>query len=346
MSYELSVYLAKIGHQVIFFLHQPRVLQHQIQEPLPEGLEIRAWPGTGRPNQLRHLFWFLKIGLKFKPHLVVGHFSGAIPAILGSKLLFWRRTKTFIYYHTLRSQLELDRSRQNLLGMFRFWRRKLFYRLFCDSVLANSVRAKQDFDRHFKMSKSISHLTPLPDRFQGLSEPTRQLCFLGRLDRSKGLDILLKAVSKCQKELEKDGVSLVIAGSGQLESVLQEMPPFCRYLGRLPYSEVDKLINNSMAVCIPSRTDNLVTVGLETLMNGVALLISKETGLADYLEHGVDCVKFEPHSDSLEHVLRAILANQYDLKAIGRQGRETYKRLFSVPSYCKVMEQILGLKGV
>ena len=99
-------------------------------------------------------------------------------------------------------------------------------------------------------------------------------------------------------------------------------------------------MNQSHFTIIPSKFDNLPTVGLESLMNQTPLLISSATGLADYLEEGKDCFKFTPSVDAIEELFGKIESNTNN-EQMSLNARNTFLNKFSISNYCEDLLKIM-----
>ena len=88
-------------------------------------LTVVSWPSDRRPTGLIDAIWFGKLFFKYKPKLIIGHFVGSnIPSIV-SKLISFGKTKTFVYYHTLSSQIKLDSTRSFIFQKLLYFRKKI-----------------------------------------------------------------------------------------------------------------------------------------------------------------------------------------------------------------------------
>ena len=105
-----------------------------------------------------------------------------------------------------------------------------------------------------------------------------------------------------------------VAGSGIQESEIKELASnneAINYVGHLTYDKIDTYLNQSHFTIIPSKIDNLPTVGLESLMNQTPLLISNNTGLTRYLVDEKDCFKFDATIDSMVSLFEKV-ENKFD----------------------------------
>jgi len=353
MSFHLANYLAKNGFNVLFVSHHPQFnIPVKISE-YPGFLHIYSWPDGRRPTGLKSFLWFSRLYLKYRPNKVIAHFVGSNVAASASKLLSFWRAGTYVYYHTLSTQNIIDSKNSIIKYRLMLLRKKIFYNLFCDNIICPSGLAARDFNKLFENKRESSKcrvvLNPLADRHgEGKSSGKENseeisISYLGRLDPSKGIITLISAFIKHQTE-KQTKIKLYFAGSGCMERKILDSAKDCTNIifeGNKKYSEVDEYIRKSDFMIIPSLSDNLPTVGLECLMNGVPLLLSTETGLAEYLTDGIEGYLFYPSEQGILDVFERVENNFSAHCCLGENAYKTYREKFTLETYCGQMLKIL-----
>lgn len=118
-----------------------------------------------------------------------------------------------------------------------------------------------------------------------LSKPYKFI-FVGRLDHSKGVDILFQAV----KILQAEGYSfqVLVVGDGTQASKLQQLVSNLNiancvsFLGKLPHPEVLKIVQDGLALIVPSRWQEPAGyVVLEASCVQTCSIVSKMGGLPE-----------------------------------------------------------------
>lgn len=177
------------------------------------------------------------------------------------------------------------------------------------------------------------------------SEDNIVISYLGRLDASKGVLDLIKAFVIFKIKNVKSKIILNIAGSGSQQSEIEYLAnknSSIKYYGSLPYNEIDGYLKASHFTVIPSKIDNLPTVGLESMMNETPLLISNTTGLAHYLEDGKECFKFDSNIEALILLFKRVEDNFVKQSQMAIHARTTFLNEFSMEKYCfKFSKEIL-----
>ena len=347
MSYNLAHHLADLGNRVVFISHRPYFLEKQIIKKGKGEIVVCSWPTKKRPTSLKDFLWFTKIYLKYKPAVVIGHFVGSNITISISKILSFGKVKTIEYYHTLRTQILEDLKELTLKQRFFFIRKQIFYKLFCDSVICPSELAKNDLKLFYGFKKGVVLLNPMEDRFYAKTAPpinSITISYLGRLDPSKGVLELIFAFGAYKKKCKDSKIILNIAGTGSQQSKIEKLADnnaALHYWGGLPYDKIDGYLNESHFVIIPSKFDNLPTVGLEAMMNQTPLLISNTTGLSDYLTEGKECFKFDSNRDAMMALFDKVERNFNLQEQMGINARSTFIATFTMKNYCDSFSKII-----
>lgn len=347
MSYNLAQHLAELGHKVIFISHHPYFSEKKIIVKGVGKIIIYSWPTINRPTSFKDFLWYVQLHIKYRPDVIVGHFVGSNITILGSKLLSLGTVKTFEYYHTLTDQILTDLNKVRLKQRLLFFRKKVFYNLFCDVIVCPSELAKTDLALFHGVEKGLVVLNPMVDRFENKKSPAKDviiLSYLGRLDASKGVIDLIEAYKIYKERVVKSKIILRIAGTGSQVVIIEELVNNISgivYLGGLEYNAIDDYLNESHFTIIPSKFDNLPTVGLESLMNQTPLLISNTTGLAGYLTEGEECFKFEPTVDDMVRLFDKIEQNFDSIEKMGQKARATFLDKFNMNMYCDIFSKLI-----
>lgn len=133
------------------------------------------------------------------------------------------------------------------------------------------------------------------------TDPLR-IAFLGRLDRTKGADILIRALrSLPEARIELSLYGILQEGSGaeylrQLEK-LAGNDPRIRFLPAVPSNQIISLLRSYHLLAVPSRwleTGPLVV--LEAFAAGIPVIGSNLGGIAELIENEVNGILVEPES--------------------------------------------------
>jgi glycosyltransferase involved in cell wall biosynthesis len=148
-------------------------------------------------------------------------------------------------------------------------------------------------------------VAPVPER-SGV-EGGESVVFAGRLSPEKGVDTLIEAVGRVP------AVRLHVAGEGPDRGRLEDIADRTaggrvRFLGRLDANEVDAVINDALAVVLPSRWyENQPMIVLEAFARGVPVVVTDIGGTPELVRHGVDGLLVPPDdADALAAALRTM----------------------------------------
>jgi glycosyltransferase involved in cell wall biosynthesis len=347
MSYHLAQHLANLGNEVIFISQDPYFAEKVTVIKNQGKITICSWPTKKRPTSLRDFFWYAKIHLHYKPDIIIGHFVGSNITVSVSKFLSLGKVKTYEYYHTLSAQLMADQKKSTIKQKVLFIRKKIFYKLLCDVIICPSELTKTDLKLFYGLNKGLVLLNPMVDRFKNKlinTEDSILISYLGRLDQSKGVLDLVEAYLEYKKNVKHSKIILNIAGTGSQEIKIKELVKNnneIHYFGGLNYDDIDAYLNNIHFAIIPSKFDNLPTVGLEAMMNQTPLLISNTTGLTHYLNEGIECFKFDATIDGMVSLFAKVEANFDSYEKMSVAARSTFLKTFSMDMYCKHFSEII-----
>ena len=108
--------------------------------------------------------------------------------------------------------------------------------------------------------------------------PGLNLLFVGRFDRQKGLDLLLKAMALSQRQ---DVRLHLIGGADQGDTFVLPDDPRIVAHGWVAHDELDRWYKAADAVVMPSRWEGFGLVAIEAMRNGTPVLASARGALPD-----------------------------------------------------------------
>jgi glycosyltransferase involved in cell wall biosynthesis len=154
-----------------------------------------------------------------------------------------------------------------------------------------------------------------------LVDPNRlNLAFIGRFDRQKGLDLLLRAFADPQLS----HITLWLIGDstlGHKYSIPDQAN--IKLIGWVPNDRMDDYINCFDAVVVPSRWEGFGLVALEAMRNEKPVLASRTGGLAELVIDGVNGRLFNPDDPSdLTTVLREL--SKPELRRMGKVALDVF----------------------
>lgn len=139
----------------------------------------------------------------------------------------------------------------------------------------------------------------------GLSDADFVVTFIGRFSIEKGIDVLLKAISRIQINYKQ--VILLMIGEGEeknkIENYIHKNNINAKILS--PAEKIFKYYKISDLIVLPSRTDPFPMVMLEAGLNNKPFIGSKVDGIAEFIEDERNGLLTEP--ENVNELVDAIL---------------------------------------
>lgn len=209
---------------------------------------------------------------------------------------------------------------------FKGARRRRFVGQF-DALIAYSHRGAREyaalgFPRN-RIFVAMNAVAPRPSGARGQASrlaPRVSLLFVGRLQRRKHVDFLLRACA----ELPPPGPDLVIVGDGPergaLEALATEVYPAARFVGA-KYGEELKAYYAAADLFVLPGTGGLAVQ--EAMTNGLPVIVARGDGTQDDLVRRANGWQIQPEDyGALQRTLKLALS---DLPRLRRMGKESYR---------------------
>jgi phosphatidylinositol alpha-mannosyltransferase len=176
-----------------------------------------------------------------------------------------------------------------------------------------------------------------------LADGKRNILFLGRLEKRKGLPFLLEAFSKVKRDFP-DTRLVVVGGDGGLRSVCERYVDRNRladvvFTGYVPDEAKPRYFRTADIYCAPNTGgESMGIVLLEALAAGVPIVASRIEGFSEVLTEGSEGFLVPPRdSEALAASLKRLLSDHALRKSMGHEAQKTAKRY----DWAQVSAQIL-----
>lgn len=341
MSYALANKLAE-NNQVIFISHS-KIDSEEISHKV--NLQVKNWPDN-KFHSFKSLIWLIKLLLKFKPNVVLGHFRGGMLVGLFAKFITFFKAKNIQYYHTNFQTYFKDDDLKTIKLKLIIWKYRIFYNFFCDKIICPSEFSKKDIVKYYKVKKVCVVLNGLFDYYveNEKSLTTIKVGFLGRFDENKGVFKLIKAYKKYINDFSNSKIQLFIAGYGTKENVdfKNELikNTSIHDLGSLSYEKVIDFFSKMNYSIVPSRIDNLPTTGIESLMQGTPIAISSNNGLAELILDKENSFIINASEDSIYEWFKFV-ENFTNYSILSNNARQLFLDKFSVEKNVNIITKII-----
>ena len=167
----------------------------------------------------------------------------------------------------------------------------------------------------------------LPSSLPVPVDPDRlNLGFIGRFDRQKGLDLLLRTFADPRLR----HITLWLIGGSTLgHNVVIPDQANIRLIGWVPNARIDDYISCFDAVVVPSRWEGFGVIALEAMRNSKPVLASRTGGLAELVIDRVNGRLFNP--GELTDLTRILLEiSKPELARMGRTAAEIFHTGFKI----------------
>jgi glycosyltransferase involved in cell wall biosynthesis len=335
-TYLNQVLRAQLCDPAIEHVHAVLPDAHVVQVPDIPDANRTLFASTGRSPASLHALWRATAQevRQFRPDCVHLHstFAGAIGRV---GLALGRHRPAVVYCaHGWAFDMAGSRIKQSAMAL-------------AERVLARScegVIAISEYERRRGISAGIA-----PDRIvtvlNGIADlpgscaggwrsrsrvvgdrPPRRLLFIGRLDRQKGIDVLLAAIAGLE-----DRIALRVIGSAVVGD--QSAPDLPRagltVLGWCDEQRIRQELEWADCVVVPSRWEGFGLVALEAMRSARAVIAANVGGLPEVVEAGRTGWLVPPEDPA---ALRAALLSLTDaqLAAAGAAGRQRFLQRFTI----------------
>ena len=314
VSHNLAQHLLRRGHEVQVVTNRyPRSLQTQeILDGVSVGRLLFLLPEFNslrrrRADLFLASFYFYPLSLwrlrnlmrSFRPDVVNVHFpTNQTHFVLALRNWFQFRLVVSLHGHDIDRAILNSSFRNNKAPAPGLTRRLLSILREADAVTACS---KSLMDKAIGLEPSIARKGHVinngidPKRFldkASYPHPRPYALAFGRLTHQKGFDMLLEAFA--QAESPSRGVDLIIAGEGEEQNALTlrahqlGVADRVHFLGRVTPEKIVQLLNGSVFVMVPSRSESFGIAALEAITAGKPVLATRIGGLAELLTEFIE----------------------------------------------------------
>ena len=220
---------------------------------------------------------------------VAGTFS--FPSLVAARVAHANRVPYVISPHGSLEPWALSKKRWKKVPYWRIFERRNLERAAAihatSDVEARSVRALFPGAKIFISPNGVEVVPPPAEE-----RSQRQVVFLGRIHRIKGLDVLVRAMSLVTRELP-DAETLIAGPDDEgewprIEAIVATLSPRprVRYLGPVNGDERWRLLASSAVFALPSHSENFGVAVLEALACGTPAVVSQGCPWAVLEERG------------------------------------------------------------
>ncbi len=171
--------------------------------------------------------------------------------------------------------------------------------------------------------------------------------YVGRLDREKGVDVLLRAFARVVHRGQR--ARLVIAGTGSLEEELrkasaeQGIQEAVTFAGYVMADELSRLYRSAQVLCVPSLYEPFGIVALEGMICGLPVVASATGGLTEIIDDGASGWLVPPgNENALANALSCVLEEAGVAQRLASSGQRRVREVFTWERVAKQIQSIYG----
>ncbi|MFM0041902.1 glycosyltransferase [Paraburkholderia sediminicola] len=232
----------------------------------------------------------------------VVHLHSTFPGFIGRPLLRILRFKGVVIYQPHGWSFEMDAAKPlraiylNVERLLQRWCSKII----CLTNYEYGLVSKKRFipTRLAVIRTGLNEQCQSGEEDEIKVEGKLKLLFVGRMDRQKGVDNLLKVMSA----VRRNDIELTIVGAPSKKSADFEIPKNVQLLGWIPREKLGLHFGSSDAVVMPSRWEGLPLVALESFRAGTPVIASSIGALTEIVIPGTSgfTIDFEDHERVVE----------------------------------------------
>jgi SAM-dependent methyltransferase len=205
-------------------------------------------------------------------------------------------------------------------------------------------RAEADFGK--AATSKVVHLGVQDNsrnRRARLNRARVRVLFVGRLERRKGVDLLLEAAATLIDEhldiefylVGSDSIHTELANQNYqkwFEQTFSSRPDILSrvvFVGPVSEEELHQHYADASIFCLPSRYESLGLVLMEAMSFGLPVVASNTGGMKEVVAHQSDGILFEPESaNALAAAIRLLATDPETRVQMGKAARESFESRF------------------
>jgi len=217
-------------------------------------------------------------------------------------------------------------------------------------IMADSKSTRNILLKHYGIAPNNCTAVPIgvdTTRFYPLYKDriSNSLLFIGRLEKRKGIDFLIKAVAHVRRSIPD--VKLYIAGGGKLDRSTvryikrHHLMPHVSFEGTIPDEMVNVWYNRVTAVVIPSVFEGFGLASIESMASGTPVIATRVEGLRDIVIHGKNglLTAYNDIGTLSAHIID-LLVNEDKRQKLVQNGFQTINRMYN---WARITDDVLNV---
>lgn len=300
---------------------------------LSKNIELHFWPSK-RPTHLIDFYFYLRLLFKKKPILTISIFGSVNVNIICS------------YLNGVRYRIAWKRSLSSQFKQKKYLvKRKYFVYRLSNLIITNSKSTALDAEKFHKINPRKLKVIPNSvldnyNKFSNIIIDQNKILYVGRLHKTKGVDILINAFSIISEKHKQ--LKLVIVGSGPKKNCLVEL---CKKLnirdqiifaGKVSKNKVLEEMKSSYATVVPSYTEAFGFTVIEAMSMKTCVIGANNTGIKETIQNEKTGLLFKTgDSQDLAEKLISVTEDNTKRDKLAEEGYKHFKKYYSTESAVK-----------
>jgi phosphatidylinositol alpha-mannosyltransferase len=325
----LEYYLTRLGHEVKIIAPASKAVPTFGNRFIPIG-RPRAIPTSGsiaRVTISTRLAPSIKTILA-EEYFDIIHLHEPLMPMLCTTVIRMSQTKMVGTFHAFAGSPGYNFAKPLTIRFLRKWFRKL------DGKIAVSEPAMEFVNKHLPGDYDIipngidlEHFSPDVPPIDEFRDGKLNILFVGRLEKRKGANYLLKAYRRVKEEIPDS--RLLIVGPGTRlrkkyeRQVRRQGLKDVVFVGYASYDDLPRYYQTADIFCSPATgRESFGIILLEAMAIGKPIVASNIDGYARLVNHGVDGLLVPPKDEkALAQALISLMTNESLRQQMGAQGR-------------------------
>ena len=210
-----------------------------------------------------------------------------------------------------------------------------------DEITSVSDSLAKNATRIFASKKSVAVIpNGVNEQFfsikkNSMSPTRRNILFIGRLHKSKGVDILIEAVSIVKKEFSD--IRLTIVGSGSIKDSLitkakkLNLEQNILFTGETDHLKLPNFFKAADILVLPSRREGFGVVLIEAMASGLPVIGTDTGGISEIIQDNYNGYKFKVNdSKRLSFLISNLLKDDSLYEIMSSNARNYAKENYSI----------------
>jgi len=226
--------------------------------------------------------------------------------------------------------------------LFNFFQSKVYQK--ADRIIALSSEIQKIIQNKIPEQKDKIVFIPNfvnPEIFVPSKKTENKIVFVGRLDKEKGLDLLIEVLGELKNKFDFE---LDVIGTGplrkKLESQAKKEKINCEFFGFVSHNELSHFFSSASIFVLPSFFEVMPVVILEAMSSGCAVIASDAFGVNDQLSQNAGLIFEKGNKKELKQHLISLLSSSQLCSFFGKTAREKVLNEFDVKIIAEKIENL------